>query len=32
MWGPRWARYTAYIAASIAAVDVVYYFGGDLVS
>jgi hypothetical protein len=32
MWGPRWARYTAYIAASSAAVDVVYYFGGDLVS
>lgn len=32
MWGPRWARYTAYIAASIAAVDFVYYVGGDLVS
>ena len=32
MWGPRWARYSAYITASIAAVDVVYYYGGDLVS
>jgi hypothetical protein len=32
LWGPRWARYTAYIAASITAVDLVYYFGGDLVS
>ncbi len=32
LWGPRWARYTAYIAASITAIDLVYYFGGDLVS
>jgi len=32
LWGPRWARYTAYSAATIAAIDAVYYFGGDLVS
>jgi hypothetical protein len=32
LWGPRWARYTVYIAASIAAIDVVHYFGSDLVS
>jgi hypothetical protein len=28
MWGPRWARYTAYISVVVAAVDGVYYLAG----